>query len=347
MSQNIFDYATSELSQDAFISLMVSWFDSSNGSLKQISQDFITKLFDEYNTNYLSSQLHSLEIESVKLEQQHYKIDVYFEVTTKNGDIIPFIIEDKTWTEPHSDQLQKYAKKIKKPSIKIFFKTGHVTEKDIKLTNEAQYIIIDTKWIYDFLSKYKNNTTDVIFASFFEYLEREFYAKLYTESERRKTLIDWTASDLKEGFVQYAMIEKIKTSVDASSKNLIKFTRNGKAWKTWWTFFDKPNGTKFFVQILKMAKADKNSRRKVKNNKYYRIRLIEYSMTDNKQKNWEICNEIINFSPNTLIQATDKPRYKAKETELAYLEIKDDALEKHAKSFASFIQEFININKYS
>jgi len=344
MSQNIFDYATSELSQDAFISLMISWFDSNDRSLKEISQDFITKLYEEYNTNYLSSRLPDLKIKSVKLKQ-YSKIDVFFEVTTEISDVIPFIIEDKTWTEPHNNQLQKYAKKIKEPNIKIFFKTGHITEKDKKLTNEEQYMIIDTKWIYDFLSKYKNNTTDVIFSSFFEYLEREFYSKLYNKSGTLKTLADWRSPNyLKEGFVQYAMIENIKTSVDASSKNLIKFTRNGKAWKTWWTFFDEPNSTKFFVQILKMAKADKNSRRKVKNKKYYRIRLIEYPISDNKQKNWGICNEIINsFATN--VKITKKPNYKANETELAFIEIVDDNLEDYSAVFSTFLQTFIKNKK--
>ena len=41
MSQNIFQYATSELSQDAFICLIIAWFDSDNKKLKEISQDFI------------------------------------------------------------------------------------------------------------------------------------------------------------------------------------------------------------------------------------------------------------------------------------------------------------------
>jgi hypothetical protein len=342
MSQNIFDYATSELSQDAFISLMVSWFDSSDESLKQISKDFITKIFNEYNTNYLSSQLHNLEIKSVKLRQQHYKIDVFFEVTTDKGDIIPFIIEDKTWTEPHSDQLQKYAKKIKKPSIKIFFKTGHVTEKDIKLTNDnevnsdgtakAQYMILDIKWIYDFLSIYKNNITDVIFTSYFDYLKRNFYDKLYIDSGRKKTLIDWTASDLKEGFVQYELIKAIKANIDNPSQNFISFTKNGKRWDTWWTFLKKDD-TQFFVKVKQIGKTS------------HRIRLIEYSTSDNKHQHWEICKKIINSLSDTLIQVTDKPRHRAKETEIAYIEIMDDKLEKYAKSFASFIQEFINKNE--
>lgn len=333
MSQNIFDYATSELSQDAFISLMVSWFDSSDESLKQISKDFITKIFNEYNTKYLSPQLHNLEIKSVKLKQQHYKIDVFFKVTTDKGDIIPFIIEDKTWTEPHSDQLQKYAKKIKKPSIKIFFKTGHITEKDELETSKAQYMIIDIKWIYDFLNSYKNTISNVIFTSYIDYLKREFYNKLYTSLGRKKTLIDWKASDLKEGFVQYELIKTIKYNIKNPEQNFIAFTKNGKRWDTWWTFLNIKDETKFFVKVKKIGK------------EHHRIRLIEYSVSDKKKTNLKICEDIINTLSDTHITLTKKPRYKAKETEIAYIEIMDDKLEKYAKSFASFIQEFINKNE--
>lgn len=339
MSQNIFDYATSELSQDAFISLMVCWFYNDDENLQRISIDFITKLYDEYNLNYLASKLPILKIESVKLIQQHYKIDVYFEVTTTEGIEIPFIIEDKTWTEPHSNQLQNYAKKIKDPSIKIFFKTGHITEKDKKLTNDtelnkdgtpkAQYMIIDTKWIYDFLCTYKNEITDVIFISYLNYLKREFYNKLYTSSGRKKTLIDWIASDLKEGFVQYELIKTIKDNINNPSQNFIKFTKNGKRWDTWWTFLPRKDETQFFVKITNIKKK-------------YRIRLIEYSTSNNKNINWKICNEIIISLSNNNIESTPKPRYKAKETEIAYLEIMDDELKKYANNFAKFIQIFIN-----
>ncbi|MBT5935183.1 hypothetical protein [Sulfurimonas sp.] len=333
MSQNIFDYATSELSQDAFISLMVSWYDNTEDSiLKKLSIDFITQLYDGYNDLFLNNELPILEITSIKIIQQHHKIDVYFEVTDKNGDIIPFIIEDKTWTEPHSNQLQRYNDKIKSHSIKIFFKTGHLTEKDQKLTYEAQYMILDAKWIYDFLKPYINKTSNVILHNFFDYLTREFYNKLYTESGNKKTLHDWDCNDLKEGFVQYELIKSIKNIILKPNENLIRYTKNGKLWDTWWTFLNIEKKTQFFIKIKRIGK---------KGNESYRLRLIEYSTSTDKQMNSEICGNIITSLSDTDIKLTKNPRFKAKETEIAYLEMCDGELEKYADDFAIFIQKFI------
>ncbi len=149
MSQNIFDYATSELSQDAFISLIIGWFDSEDQKLHKLSESFIQELYKKYQIDMMENyDKTSLIIKSVKLRQQHHKIDVYFEVETDKK-TIPFIIEDKTWTEPHSKQLIRYVEAISKkyPTddiVKVFFKIGHITEKDKKETSKAKYIILDT-----------------------------------------------------------------------------------------------------------------------------------------------------------------------------------------------------------
>ena len=261
MSQNIFQYATSELSQDAFISLIIAWFDSENKDLKKISEDFINALYNEY---FGSDRV--LEIAGIEIKQQHYKIDVYFEVTCKNGEKIPFIIEDKIWTEPHSNQLARYVTKVaerlgmvknEEKIVKIFYKTGHVTEKDIYDTGNKtfknkvlentyresvpyQYKIMDTKWMWKFMSSHK--VDHYIFNDYFEFLEEDFYRKMYDEDTgKKKGLQDWEYDDLKEGFVQYAVIEQIKSNLlkqgVANDKNRIRYTRNGKMWNTWWTFY--------------------------------------------------------------------------------------------------------------
>lgn len=333
MSQNIFDYATSELSQDAFISLLISWYDSEDENLKKISKDFITKLYNGYNNKYLESKLAKLEfstVKSVKLIQQHHKIDVFFEVINENGNKIPFIIEDKTWTEPHSGQLKRYDEKIKYENIiKIFFKTGHITEKDINETNLAQYLIIDTKWIYNFLITYKNDIDNLIFKDYFDYLISNFYLKLYDfDSGDKLKLSNWGKENLKEGYVQYAIIEYIKNKIDIENSNYIKFTKNGKQWDTWWTFLKITGKTQFFIKVKKIKKN-------------YRLRLIEYSSSAKKNISSEICSKIITSQVDNNLKITQKPRYKAKETEIAYLEIIDNELEKFANDFSKFIKKFI------
>lgn len=346
MSQNIFNYATSELSQDAFISLLISWYDSEDETLNTISKDFITRIYDEYNHKYLESRLPKLVFNSkepVRLIQQHYKIDVFFEVKDEEENKTAFIIEDKTWTEPHSGQLQRYSEKIAREKkdkitkenkyknvIKIFFKTGHITEKDINETKLAKYLILDTKWIYDFLTSYEIAIDNMIFKDYLEYLKANYYLKLYDEKSGKKLVLgDWKKEYLKEGYVQYALIEAIKNKIVIENSNYIKFTRNGKQWDTWWTFFNKKEEkTQFFIKIKKIKKN-------------YRLRLIEYSNSTNKAITSDICSRIINSLPNTSVKLTPKPRYKATETEIAYLEIIDNELKKYVNDFTEFIEKFI------
>lgn len=134
LSQNIFHYAKSELSQDAFISLLIAWFDSDDEELREISKDFINSLYKEYTKKFSEKNDNLLNIQSIKIKQQHFKIDVYFEIECQNRDIVAFIIEDKIWTEPHSKQLKRYVKNVfnqSKKDVKKDSRRKAIDEKNI------------------------------------------------------------------------------------------------------------------------------------------------------------------------------------------------------------------------
>ena len=349
VSQNIFCYATSELSQDAFISLLVAWCVSEDKVLKGVSKDFISALYEVYHKKTLDTE----KIKSIEIIPQHYKIDVYFKVSFVDGTTIPFIIEDKTWTEPHSNQLSRYVQKVsgvkKYPEernaetdkiVKIFFKTGHVTEKDRKETKDANYTIVDTKWIYDFLSKY-NNIDNIIFRDYREFLTEEFYKKLYNIDGSKKDLKDlkgWQEKDVEEVYVQYAIIEKIKQlvvqeKVEGTTDSYIRYTKNGKFWDTWWSFYQKKGEFSLFVKIKRIDKK-------------YRLRLIRYAA--NKEHGFkgtkfnDYLDEILKKDTYGNIKKTENPRHKAKETEISFLELADAiSLKAAAENFSKFLIDFM------
>ncbi|MCK5536221.1 MAG: PD-(D/E)XK nuclease family protein [Bacteroidales bacterium] len=369
MSQNIFNYATSELSQDAFLSLLVAWFDSGDSKLEQISKDFINSLYNEYFKSDIV-----LDIESIKLIQQHFKIDVYFEITEKNGNVIPFIIEDKTWTESHSGQLKRYVDKVasknidKDKIVKIFFKTGHITEKDkfdtqnIYYSNNPQqdkyyknvpyyYKILDVQWMWNFISKYQ--VDNVIFNQYVDFIQKEFYSKMYDiKTHTKKELKDWKYGDAREGYVQYQIIEYIKFTVlktgDVVNKNKIGYVRNGKAWNTWWTFYDEPEQYGIFFKVVHLNGAR-------------RIRLVEYSYInttpEQKQKslaeNINICRKILENDNYANIACGNEKKYQVnsgknkgkivRESEIANLNLKNElTLLKNSQIFSKFLEEFID-----
>jgi hypothetical protein len=99
MRPNLFKIATSELSQDGFLTWLLQWGDNScadeNNNLYNVAQSFIKILVDE-----------DITINSVKAGRHWADIDVWTEI---NNEIF-IIIEDKTNTSEHSNQLERYKK---------------------------------------------------------------------------------------------------------------------------------------------------------------------------------------------------------------------------------------------
>ncbi len=121
-SPNIFKYATSELSQDAVICYFAKWADSEfSGPMHDFGIAFVNALLEK--KGFLNTK-----IQQVEVFKQVDKIDVLLEV---NDNEFAVIIEDKTVTHNHSNQLRnhyKYVthnKKNKKYTniVPIYFKT--------------------------------------------------------------------------------------------------------------------------------------------------------------------------------------------------------------------------------
>lgn len=121
---NLFKYATSELSQDAFICWLLAW---ANPALKDEDSSLHktgTKLAKTLlNLNPEKERPES--IESIEIIRQSSKVDILCRINGKYA----ILIEDKTNTKHHSNQLAKYYKKLKLEYSEelihpIYFKTG-------------------------------------------------------------------------------------------------------------------------------------------------------------------------------------------------------------------------------
>mgnify|MGYP005856070697 CR=1 FL=1 len=99
---NIFKYANSELAQDAFICWLLDWanpcYKEIDESLNETAQNFVKSLFNKHEDAVLP------KIESVKVQKQDNGIDVGAIV----NDRYYLLIEDKTNTKNHSNQLWRY-----------------------------------------------------------------------------------------------------------------------------------------------------------------------------------------------------------------------------------------------
>lgn len=124
---NIFDYATSELSQDAFLTWLIQWADKdyqkTDYFLYYCAISFVQELLgkDEY-----------YKIDTVEAGRQWNNIDVWALVNNKYF----IVVEDKKGTKEHSNQLNRYSKIAKK-----HFENSNIEIKLIyfKMEEQGQY----------------------------------------------------------------------------------------------------------------------------------------------------------------------------------------------------------------
>ena len=129
---NLFDYATGELSQDAFICWLLSWADDkyreSDPAIHSVGQALLQRLFAACNTPF-PQQPHTVEI-----RKQYKSIDILALVDSSHA----IIVEDKTFTKHHSGQLERYRETIaadfpNHAVLAIYLKTGDQSSyKEIK-----------------------------------------------------------------------------------------------------------------------------------------------------------------------------------------------------------------------
>lgn len=146
MKPNLFDIATKELSQDGFLTWFLQWADTSNAKydnkLHKSAQAFVKKLLDQDD----------IEIKTIITERQWEKIDIWVDV----NDEWSIIIEDKTNTGEHSNQLETYRKtaqdwcdKNDKKLRCIYLKTGNESLSRIEKVKAKEYAIVTRQ---DFLN---------------------------------------------------------------------------------------------------------------------------------------------------------------------------------------------------
>ena len=160
---NLFNWASSELSQDAFISWLLSWGNyPENGELNKTAKYLIEKLTD----NQIG------KVEKIEIIKQRHKIDILCIV----NDEYAILIEDKTNTKNHSNQLENYLTKLSKdfPREKIFpiyFKTGD--QSNFASINKAGYKLFLRPDFIEVLDFGKNQgITNSIYLDFYDYLIR-------------------------------------------------------------------------------------------------------------------------------------------------------------------------------
>ena len=205
---NLFSFATSELSQDAFICWCLNWINYPDEELYPMAKDIFSELLKEKN----------LENEKVEILRQYKKIDAL--VILKNSKKA-FLIEDKTYTSEHSEQIKRYKENIKndfKEEINnietVYFKTGFWFSDDYKTASDENKvnIKIDREDFLKILNKYrgKNQILDDYCEYFKGVTENEEKEKNYLISEEEFSQKKyWELNIAWSAISQYEFMRKI------------------------------------------------------------------------------------------------------------------------------------------
>jgi hypothetical protein len=209
---NLFAYATSELSQDAFICWLAAWADSKwsviDPTLHRSARGFIVALIHKVNPLYDPADL-----KTVTVHRQYEKIDILLEINIDLPNRLAILIEDKTHSYPHTDQLVRYYNHVmitfsKDQIIPIYLKTGYQSRFDVgeyRLYLRADFIDIlqrepvDNAIYSSFLAHLK--TMDLLIQQFWSNKLKwsahdwiGFYMTLYNDRNKldESSSIDWT-----------------------------------------------------------------------------------------------------------------------------------------------------------
>ena len=226
---NIFKYATKELSQDAVICWLVACAKEATGELRDCGMSFVRALLRSGGSRFINARSGESEIltngnvtEIVGgVYPKYSKINVIFQVKWA-GKLVSFVVEDKTKSEAHSGQLNRYrrtveSEKIEEDYIKlIYFKSGYVYEDEREKAKNAGYCVIDANDVLNFFQNGMWSTTHVFIRDFAKHVKDG-------EEDRRKKIDSW---DLNKEFVQWEFMVKLASALELADEGWPKRSVN-------------------------------------------------------------------------------------------------------------------------
>lgn len=170
MDNNIFSFATSELSQDAVICWCINWFNYKDSDLFPLSKDMLCLVCPQISVS---------DNDEVIIIRQWYKTDILLYFKSAETAVI---IEDKIYSSEHDDQISTYIKKINSLTDRekaeknianispeklytVYFKTGFFYDTDKKVKAD---LTVTGKQFLKVINKYKDR--NIILGYYYEHL---------------------------------------------------------------------------------------------------------------------------------------------------------------------------------
>lgn len=192
---NLFQFATSELSQDAFLCWFISWseelYRSVDRPLHEAAVDFLAVIFNRHNKPIPT-------IESIKIKRQFKNLDILAII----NDTYAVLIEDKTRTKHHSNQLSRYREAVKKAfpnfiQLPVYYKIADQSNYN-KVESEG-YLPFKRGMMLNVLKRgIVNGVNNEIFLDYYRHLQK---LEDSVAAFRKKPVTEWSANQW-QGFYQ-------------------------------------------------------------------------------------------------------------------------------------------------
>lgn len=187
LKNNLFEYATSELSQDAFICWLASYAHEEaekDAALNECARKMLEMFVPEFEGK---------NFKLLNVERQVDKIDVLLTVECEKK-VYKIIVEDKTYTSEHDNQLKRYvdglAEKHEENTVivkGVYYKTGF--QSDLSSVEDAHYEIISREKMLNLMQQYVDKTNNQIFISYYNYWNSK---QKLVETFKTLPVIDWS-----------------------------------------------------------------------------------------------------------------------------------------------------------
>jgi hypothetical protein len=288
---NLFSYATSELSQDAFICWLASWADQKwqniDPALYQTARNFIASMIHKVKPDY-----NSFNIKTVKVEPQVKKLDILIEVNKELDNRLVILVEDKTHTSNHSDQLNRYYKQIKEigysedQMVPLYFKTGYQSKFDTLGVFEP-YLRSDFLRV---LREGSETVKNAIYDDFLQHLEE---IDSIIQEFSRKPLDVWDSNDWIGFFmVIYDNRHKLYQLLGDDRANWNYVSNPAGGFYGFWWYFKELQGKSFMpylqleqnVLCFKIMVENELYRRNARDEAYQRIQQTAYKLNKNVRR---------------------------------------------------------------
>ena len=320
---NLFEFATSELSQDAFICWLLNFAHKDHLDedryLTECAKKLLQKMVPEETDHVVTD-----------IQRQYKNIDVLLEVNKK----YQVIIEDKTFSNVHDDQINKYEKILEsegKQNIKcVYYKIVEQAHDEEKAIN------IKRKDLLDIFSEYVNKTENVIFKDYYDYL---LLIEADVNSYKNSEIQTWRKKydHAYKGFFTHLVQNNI---IQIKEDDVINGKYN-------WGYVANPNGGIWFLWWFSIKSECLNScnlLEKYIDELYLEIEdnQIVIKMTGDFQDGQDVRWSLYNFCKNTVTEFKKKTFRKGKHMTVGYVDFDETNYYEKIKMMENLMRSIVS-----